>query len=91
MAVGCYHADRVTGVFSLDSGPLDHRHYEAFREMKDVVKFAHELKLNRGRNEIELEIKEKILVWKKIGEKLKGFGLVPEMEKNSQPEPSQKF
>ena len=65
MAVGCYHADRVTGVFSLDSGPLDHRYYEAFREMKDVVKFDHELKLNRGRNEIELEIKEKILVIEK--------------------------
>lgn len=62
LAVGCYHAERVTGVFCLDSGPLDHRFYEPFREMKNVVKFAHELDLTRGRNEIELEIKEKIFV-----------------------------
>lgn len=62
LAVGCYHAERVTGVFCLDSGPLDHRHYEAYRELKDVVKFAHGLNLNRGRNDIEVEIKEKVFV-----------------------------
>lgn len=84
LAVGCYHADRVTGVFSLDSGPLDHRHYEAFREVKDVVKFAHELKLNRGRNDIELEIKEKILVIeKKIKERLKRYFSAQNGEKSS--------
>jgi len=30
LATGCYHANRVTGVFCLDGGPLDHRYYEAF-------------------------------------------------------------
>lgn len=60
--MGCYHADRVTGVFCLDSGPLDHRNYEAFRELKDVVSFAQKLQLNRGINDIELEMKEKIYV-----------------------------
>jgi pimeloyl-ACP methyl ester carboxylesterase len=28
LAVGCYHSTRVTGVCVLDSGPLDHRHYQ---------------------------------------------------------------
>jgi len=30
LAVGCYHSKRVTGVFGLDSGPLDYRYYEPF-------------------------------------------------------------
>lgn len=37
LAVGCYHPERVTGVFNLDGGPLDHRNYEAYQEMKDYV------------------------------------------------------
>lgn len=66
MAVGCYHAERVTGVFCLDTAPLDHRNFESFREMKGVVNFANQLSLERGRNEIELEIKEKIFVRSKF-------------------------
>jgi len=30
LATGCYYPDRVTGVFGLESGPLDYRHYEPF-------------------------------------------------------------
>lgn len=62
LAVGCYHAERVTGVFCLDTAPLDHRSFEAFREMKDVVGFANQLNLGKGKAELETEMKEKILV-----------------------------
>lgn len=27
LAVGCYHSERVTGVFNLDSAPVDHRFF----------------------------------------------------------------
>lgn len=30
LATGCYNPERVTGVFNLDGGPLDHRYYESF-------------------------------------------------------------
>ena len=62
LAVGCYHAERVNGVFCLDSAPLDQRYHEAFKELKGVVNFAHNLNLNRGKNDIEVELKEKIFV-----------------------------
>ena len=62
LAMGCYHAERVTGVFSLDSAPLDHRYHESFRELKGVVDFARNMNLNRGKPEIEVEMKEKVLV-----------------------------
>ena len=29
--------DRVSGVMCLDSGPLDHRYYESFKEFKNYV------------------------------------------------------
>ena len=30
LATGCYYAERSTGIFSIDGGPLDHRFYESF-------------------------------------------------------------
>lgn len=45
LAVGCYHSERVTGVFCLDSAPVDHRYYESFQEMKDFVGRAREFNL----------------------------------------------
>lgn len=37
LAVGCYHAERVTGVFAIDSTPTDQRYHEAFKEVKGYV------------------------------------------------------
>lgn len=37
LITGCYHSTRVTGVCVLESGPLDHRYYEAGRELKEIV------------------------------------------------------
>lgn len=30
IATGCYHPNRVTGVFALDGAPLDHRFHEGY-------------------------------------------------------------
>lgn len=80
-------------MFCLDTAPLDHRNFESFREMKGVVNFANELSLERGRNEIELEIKEKIFVRPKFSSMI--FFLfsiiVPQMEKNSKSATPQSF
>jgi len=32
LAMGCYHADRVTGYFGIDTTPMDHRYFVAFKE-----------------------------------------------------------
>lgn len=37
LATGCYHAERVTGVFAIDSSPLDQRYHEAFKEFRGYV------------------------------------------------------
>ena len=60
MAVGCYHAERVSGVFCIDSSPMDQRYHESFRELKDVVKTAKEINLENNRNEIEIFLKQKV-------------------------------
>lgn len=68
LAVGCYHSERVTGVFCIDSAPLDHRYHEAFREFKNVVNEAHKVDLEKSRTEIEVSLKQKVLCpkWRKI-------------------------
>jgi len=38
LATGCYNAERTTGVFCIDSSPLDHRCFEAFREFRSYIK-----------------------------------------------------
>lgn len=37
LAAGCYYPERSTGVFVVDSAPLDHRYHEAFRELREYV------------------------------------------------------
>jgi pimeloyl-ACP methyl ester carboxylesterase len=38
LAAGCYNAEKTSGVFCIDSSPMDHRHFEAFREFKTYIK-----------------------------------------------------
>ena len=38
--------ERCTGVINLEGGPLDHRYYEAYQELKDFVHIANKLNLN---------------------------------------------
>ena len=33
LAAGCYHTERVTGVFAIDYTPMDLRYHESFKEL----------------------------------------------------------
>lgn len=57
LATGCYHYDRVTGVFGLNSGPLDHRYYEAFQEFTGYIEKLRSLDLNLSSKEIDIFLK----------------------------------
>lgn len=37
LAFGCYHAERTTGVFNIDSAPLDHRYHDSFKELRSYI------------------------------------------------------
>jgi len=45
LATAINNMDRCTGVINLDGGPLDHRFYEAYHELKDFVHIANKLDL----------------------------------------------
>ena len=45
LATAINNLDRCTGVINLDGGPLDHRFYEAYHELKDFVNVANNLDL----------------------------------------------
>lgn len=45
-ATAINHMDRFTGVIQYEGGPLDHRYYEAYDELKEHVKFAKNMKLD---------------------------------------------
>lgn len=40
LATAINNLDRVTGVINLEGGPLDHRYYEAYHELKENVEIA---------------------------------------------------
>lgn len=53
LAVGCYHAERTTGVVALDTSPLDHRYHEAHQEFAQYIQKLSEINLGKPRAEIE--------------------------------------
>jgi len=59
LAVGCYHAERVTGVFCLDTAPVDHRTYQPFQEMRDYVAKIREFNL-RNEKDIHAQLKAEV-------------------------------
>lgn len=46
-ATAINHMNRFTGVISLEGGPLDHRYYEAYYELKGYIDFARNLDLSQ--------------------------------------------
>jgi len=68
LAVGCYHAERVTGVFCIDTAPLDHRYFEAFKEFKHYVIKSREIPKNLTRGQAESWFTDNIAdsKWRKI-------------------------
>lgn len=56
-----YHHERITGVFNYDTGPLDHRYYDAFKEFKEYIQKLRELNLSSSNSkDIAHYLKENI-------------------------------
>jgi hypothetical protein len=52
-----------SGVFGLDSAPLDHRNFESFHELRSVVDTAYNFRLkDKPRAEIEERLKKEVEV-----------------------------
>jgi len=47
LAVGCYHAERVTGVMALDTAPLNHSYMEAYQELNGYLSALRSINMNR--------------------------------------------
>ena len=52
LAAACYHYDKVTGYFGLDTTPMDQYNHEAIRELRGVLHQAKTLNIRRGYNAI---------------------------------------
>lgn len=48
LAAGCYHFDKVTGVFAIDSVPYNQYYFEPFHELRSYISKLKGLNLNRG-------------------------------------------
>lgn len=46
LATAINNLERCTGVIQLEGGPLDHRYYEAYQELRSYVEIAQKLDLS---------------------------------------------
>ncbi|EGR30262.1 hypothetical protein IMG5_206927 [Ichthyophthirius multifiliis] len=61
LATGCYHSERVTGVFCIDSSPMDQRYHESFKEFKGYINELTQIDFNTWQQkDILLFLKDKI-------------------------------
>jgi len=60
LAFGCYHAERTTGVFNLDTVPMDHRYHEAFVEFRNYIEKLRGLNRKGGIKDAEIYLKNQI-------------------------------
>ena len=61
LAAACYHYDKVTGYFGIDSTPMDQYYHEAYTELRNYVDFARSANLNRGFQAISNEFRNQVL------------------------------
>lgn len=61
LAAACYHYDKVTGYFGLDTTPMNQFYHEAFGELRGYLNTLSTLNTKRGFNSISNELKSTIL------------------------------
>jgi len=68
VAMGCYHGDRVTGVFAIDSAPMDQRFHEPFHEFKRYIEILNGLDLRSDKGTLEKHIVKSVDCpkWRKL-------------------------
>jgi len=59
-AVGCYHPERVTGVFGIDGGPIDQRFHEPYHEFKGYLEALREVDLKVARPDLENALRRNV-------------------------------
>ena len=61
LAASCYHFDKVTGYFGINTTPMDQYYHEAFAEVRKNLNFLQGLNTKRGYNAINHDLKNNIL------------------------------
>ena len=61
LAASCYHFDKVTGYFGINTTPMDQYYHEAFAEVRKNLNFLQGLNTKRGYNAISHDLKNNIL------------------------------
>lgn len=61
LAAACYHYDKVTGYFGIDSTPMNQFYHEPVRELRQILDTLSELNINRSYASINAELKRVVL------------------------------
>lgn len=61
LAASCYHFDKVTGYFGINSTPMDQYYHESVAELRGYLNFLQGLNTKRGFNSISADLKQNIL------------------------------
>ena len=61
LAAACYHYDKTTGYFSIDSTPMEQRYHEPYAELRQWVHYLRHANINRSFSAINHEFKDNIL------------------------------
>lgn len=61
LAAACYHFDKVTGYFGINTTPMDQYYHESFAELRGYLNFLEGLNTKRGFNAISADLKQHVL------------------------------
>jgi pimeloyl-ACP methyl ester carboxylesterase len=61
LAAACYHYDKVTGYFGLDSAPMNQYYHESVRELRKYLNFLETLNINRPYASIKTDLQSNVL------------------------------
>lgn len=70
LATACYHFDKVTGYFGIDTVPTNQYYFEPFHELRESVQTLQNVPLNKSFSNISYELKQivKCPKWRKLFE-----------------------
>jgi len=60
LAASCYHFDKVTGYFGIDSTPMDQYYHEPFTQLRKYLSYLSGVNLNRSFNALNNDFKQNI-------------------------------
>ena len=60
LAAACYHHDKVTGYFGIDTVPYNQYYFEPYQELRNYIKDLSTISLTRPFTSISYDIKQKV-------------------------------